>query len=160
MALINTKLLKILRSFTKDELKEFRKFISTGYYSRGRNYLPVINNLMKLDDEGIKKITSRELYDKIYPEKKYNKQTLKNRFTELNRLTEDYLIITGLREDTFLSEKLLLKKLLEKKLYSNFENKHREVFSELDKANNNTENSAKKNYLTDLWEIYLKEKNK
>jgi len=41
------KFLRILDSFRDDELGEFRKFVSSPYIASGRNYLPVLNEILR-----------------------------------------------------------------------------------------------------------------
>ncbi|MBK6506439.1 MAG: hypothetical protein IPG02_12425 [Ignavibacteria bacterium] len=47
MALGSHKLFQLLENFSPEELKDFRKFISSPVYSSGRNYLPLLDELLK-----------------------------------------------------------------------------------------------------------------
>ena len=107
MTPINYKLLNLLNSFTANEIKEFKKFISSGLYTSGRNYLPLINYLLKCKSKDPGKISNGEKFLKLNSDKKFSKQTLKNRFSELYKLGEEFLIYLSLKNNNL--DALILK---------------------------------------------------
>ncbi len=131
MTPINLKLTNLLNSLTGNELKEFKKFISSGLYTTGRNYLPLLNHLIKFKSSGFDNVQARDIYKKLYPGKKFSNQTLKNRFSELYKLGEEFLVYICLKEDKVEKDKILLKMLIEKKLYHTFENRYKKIMHAL-----------------------------
>lgn len=127
MTPINYKLINLINSFTPNEIKEFKKFISSGLYTSGRNYLPLLKFILKFKSKNPGNIDDSELLLKLNSGKKFSKQTLKNRFSELYKLGEEFLIYLGLKDDKFGKDKLLLKMLIEKKLLSPFENNYKKI---------------------------------
>ncbi|MBS1552795.1 MAG: hypothetical protein JST15_12090 [Bacteroidetes bacterium] len=108
MNINNSKLIILLNLFSEKEIKEFRKFISSGFISGGRNYVIVLNLLLKYGKTDQDSLTPALLYSKLYPGKKFSIQTLNNRFSELFKLAEEYLIIKTLRENKTEKYRLLL----------------------------------------------------
>lgn len=106
--MINSKLFSLLDSFSEKDIKEFRKFISSDFFSGGRNYKVILNQLLKLKKKGLDKITPQILHSKLYPGKQFSIQTLNNRFSELFKLAEEYLIIKTLRENKTEKDRILL----------------------------------------------------
>lgn len=96
----NTKLINILRTFSMDELKQFEKFVASPYHNRGKNCMPLLKELQKFyhnfDSE---KLTYEEIYKKLYPGKKFNKQVMWNLSSALEKMLDDFLIIERLNKD-------------------------------------------------------------
>lgn len=133
MTPINFKLINLLNSFSNSELKEFKKFISSPLNSSGRNYLPLLDHLIKHKTTGLDNIYARDVYEKLYPGKKFSTQTLKNRFSELYKLGEEFLIFLGLKNNKTEKEKILLKMLIERKLFSPFGRKYSSLVNQLER---------------------------
>lgn len=159
MALINYKLKLLLNSFSKEEIDQFRKFISSPYYSKGRNYLPFLDKVIEHTNN-----PSIEHNDNDFRIKNsgttLSDQTLRNRYSELYKLGEEFLVNLWLKENMIERDNILLKKLFDKKLYTPFRIDYRET---LVKVENEKFDLSKLKILSELKEIYalyLIEKNK
>ena len=117
--MINSKLINILRTFSKNELKELEKFIGSPYYNKGRNYLPLITQINKFsprfDDETL---THEYVYAKLYPGKKFNKQIIWNMTSSLQQMAEEFLVSTSLNKNKFIKNSLLADEFLNRRLAS------------------------------------------
>ncbi len=115
--MINSKLINILRTFSKGELQEFEKFIGSPYYNKGRNYLPLLSHINKFypkfDDE---LLTHEYVYQKLYPGKKFNKQIIWNMTSSLQQMAEEFLISSSLNKNKFIKNSLLAEEFLNRKL--------------------------------------------
>ncbi|HEY3249711.1 MAG TPA: hypothetical protein VGK25_01205, partial [Ignavibacteria bacterium] len=67
----DTKLINILRTFSKEEMKQFEKFVASPYFHSGKNCMPLLKQLQKFypgfDNE---KLTYKNIHKKLYPGKK------------------------------------------------------------------------------------------
>ncbi|HMQ77967.1 MAG TPA: hypothetical protein PKE39_00280 [Ignavibacteria bacterium] len=117
--MINSKLINILRTFSKNELKEFEKFIGSPYYNKGRNYLPLLTQINKFspkfEDETL---THEYVYSLLYPGKKFNKQIIWNMTSSLQQMAEEFLISTSLTKNKFIKNRLLADEFLNRRLAS------------------------------------------
>jgi hypothetical protein len=104
----NSNLILLLNSFSKNEIREFKKMISSNFFTGGRNYLSLLNQLLKYKRSGYRNLTPGKLYSRLYPGKDFSIQTLNNRFSELYKLAEEYLIYSVLRENPGEKNKILL----------------------------------------------------
>ena len=73
----NSRLIKILKTFSKEEFREFEKFTASPYFSTGRNLVPFLNILKKYypafdSDE----FTNEKIFSGLFPGKKFNEKNL------------------------------------------------------------------------------------
>ena len=134
MANINNKLLFFIRSLTESELNEFRKFIISPLYTSGRNYDTLLNEIIKFNSKESSRLTVQDLYSKLYPGKTFNPQTIKNRFSELLKLGEEFLVYRKIQDSPAEKDKLLLSSYLDRKMYKFLDSKLQKEIFELSSA--------------------------
>lgn len=132
MPAINKKLLFLLKSFSDKELKEFKKLVSSPLYTERKNYVYIVNELVKMTGRDSRKFSLQEFYSKIYPGKRFSPQTVKNRLSELFKLAEEFLIYRNLNKRVIEKEKILLNEYLENKMISLFESKYKKTRRQLE----------------------------
>lgn len=115
----NSKLIFILNSFSKSEMKEFRKFLSSPVYTSGRNYMPLLNSLLK------KRIVKNPGRFNVSEDKSI--QTYRNRSSELFKLAEEYLIFKSLKKSKIEKNRILLQSYLDCNLSKYFEGRYKKV---------------------------------
>jgi hypothetical protein len=99
-----SKLIQLLKTFTKQEIKDFEKFISSPYFSPGRNLKPLFNVLKKYYPEfNSPNFTVEKIFSIIYPGKKYDKKksghALQVMVSEMTSLAEKFLGFEVLKKD-------------------------------------------------------------
>ncbi|HWA05515.1 MAG TPA: hypothetical protein VG961_03130 [Ignavibacteria bacterium] len=133
--MINSKLINILRTFSKSELKEFEKFIGSPYYNKGRNYLPLLTQINKFspkfDDETL---THEYVYSILYPGKKFNRQIIWNMTSSLQQMAEEFLISSSLNKNKFIKNSLLADEFLNRRLAAYQQKKLDEMEKAIEKA--------------------------
>ena len=108
-----TKLILTLKSFSRDEIKSFDKFISSPFFNNGRNYIPFFTELKKFyPDFDNKNLNAEFIYKKLYPGKNFNKQVMWNYVSQLEKLALEFLIHNSLKQNRserffLISEELL-----------------------------------------------------
>ena len=113
----NSRLINILRTFSKSELKEFEKFVSSPFFNRGRNYIPILNQLKKFYPKfENEKLTAEYIHAKIYPGRKFNKQIMWNMTSSLMNMADDFLMQVSLRKNKYIKDHQIAEELLERKL--------------------------------------------
>lgn len=155
MKIINKKLVQILESFSDKDINEFRNFISSPFFTKGRNYIPFLN-------ESLKAISKKQFKPETKVSKKINKlsgQTIRNRYWELYKLAEDFIIIKDLSTNTIERNKILLRNLTGKKLYSSFNLRLKETFKLLDKEKFSIKKHQDVSYFSLLNLEYLQDNN-
>ncbi len=115
----DTKLIQILRTFSKEELKQFEKFVASPYHNTGKNCMPLFKQLRKSHPEFRgEAIVYENLYKKLYPGKNFNKQVMWNLASALEKLSVEFLIHQRLNKKPFEKHTYLMDEYLDRKLNS------------------------------------------
>ena len=73
------RLINILKTFSKEEMKLFGKFAASPYHNGGKNYMPLFNLLTKYHpDFETGRFTYENIHEKLHPGRKFNKQVMWN----------------------------------------------------------------------------------
>jgi len=159
LELVNYKLILLVRSLSHKEIEQFQKFISSPYFTKGRNYIPYLKEVLRLiSDSDINNDSLKSSNSDTG--KKLSDQTLRNRYSELYKLGEEFLIYNSLTRNKTEKEKILLNELIDKKLYVPFSIKYREALKHLN--NDKFDNYKYRNIsvITELNSRFLLERNK
>lgn len=111
----DSKLINILRTFSKEEMQQFEKFAESPYFQSTKNCLPLLKQLQKFyPDFDSKNLNYEYLYKKLYPGKKFNKQVMWNLSSAMEKMLDEFFIQKRLKLDEFNRYSLLLLELSEK----------------------------------------------
>jgi len=90
----NSKLITLLRSFSGDEIKDFRKFVNSPYFNNEKTVCTLVNLLVSLHPGFNENKTVKEtLFPKLFPGKKYNDALLRNVISRSLKLAERFLVL-------------------------------------------------------------------
>ena len=113
----NIKLLAILKTFSKEEIRLFEKFTASPYHKSGKNCYPLLRELKKHHPEfESEHISYEKLYSKLYPEKNYNQQVMWNLISALEKAAVNFLEHEAFRKSYSRRKELLVAELIERKL--------------------------------------------
>lgn len=121
--------IELLNTFTKPELDNFQKFISSSYFNSDIYIIRLLKLLIKkiinkveFDDE-----KQRVVYEKVFLSKvklkdfsKKEKRRLNDKLSKLTRLAEKFLVFEAVEENSGYYNDLLFKKLKHKKRFALF----------------------------------------
>ena len=116
-------------------MKEFEKVVSSPFFNRGRNHMPLLKQLKKFhpkfDDE---KMTPEYIYSKMHTGKKFNKQIIWNATSSLLMMAEEFLIYRSVEKNEYKRNLHLSSELFERKLANLYSKKLDEIEKVLDKT--------------------------
>ncbi len=130
--MLKSKLITLLKTFSKEEMKEFEKFISSPYFSSGRNLKPFYNAIKKYHPlfNSIH-FTAEKIFKKLYPEKKYDMKKsphlLRVIVSEMVIMAERFLMVERLLKNTAFRESSLLGELRNRKLKESFASSYKKI---------------------------------
>lgn len=119
-----TKLITLLNTFSKQEMKDFEKLISSPYFSKGRNLKPLFNVLKKYYPKfENRNLDQEKIFQKLNPGKEYEKKKsgriLKVLVSELTTLLEKFLAFEEIQKECggYYMYKFLSHAFFDKKLF-------------------------------------------
>lgn len=122
--MIGTKLIRLIKTFSPDEIKSFEKFIDSPYFNSVKNYITFFKEIKKFYPEFNDSNLKREyIYKKLYKGKPFNKQVMWNLTSKLEKLTEEFLIQRKLEANEYYRYSLLLVDLSQRELYNYYKSK-------------------------------------
>ncbi len=148
----NSKLIRVLRSLSKAEMKELGKFISSPYFSTGRDCRPLFEVLNKAWPEFTgAEMTKALIYEELYPGKSYgdkrSKSILSTLSSELYGLALEFLTYSSLKNDKRGKKLLLLRNLLDKNLYREFDTEYHDTITDNTLNENSERRGSAGNFL-------------
>lgn len=118
----NSKLIRVLKTFSKDDWKEFKKFVSSAYFNKGRNYLPLLKELRKHSPDFLPgKLTRKALYRALYPDKSYKDSVILTLLSKLHRLTYEFMLQKGFLKSDSIKKQILIDELTKRSLHDEAE---------------------------------------
>lgn len=110
-------LIKILKTFSKEEMAEFGDFITSPYHNKNTNVVKLYHALRKFAPGfTAANITKEKIGKKIFPGKDYNYGIMKNIIHETTKLAESYLSHRNFNSGLSF-ERHLIKELFKKQIY-------------------------------------------
>lgn len=123
--MLNTTLVEILRTFTRDELKKLELFINSPYFNRKSVVIKLFDILKNYYPEFTgSKLDRKEIWKKLYPDKKFNYGVMKNILYDLTGLTQRFLAEETFSNNEFKINYWLLEQFCSKGLKKNFHSKY------------------------------------
>src|SRR5258706_4791574 len=121
----NYKIIDVLKSFNKKELKKFGEFVSSPYYNKNRNVIKLLDILEKYyPDFSSKKLEIEEISGKVFSKDKYDYHKINNIVSDLYKLSEKFLTVINFSKKEFAENKFLLSELRQRNLNNLYEQKY------------------------------------
>lgn len=107
----------ILKSISPQEIKSVRNFVQSPYY----NNLSKVNQLFEIlkkfsPDYSSENLNTQFLFKKLYPSGVYKHSTITNLISKLQKLLEEYLVISNIQKTPFKKNEFLLKEYFSRNL--------------------------------------------
>ncbi|MEO8512984.1 MAG: hypothetical protein ABI543_05465 [Ignavibacteria bacterium] len=115
------KLINILKTFSKEEMKLFGKFVASPFHNSGKNCMPLFKLLGKSHpDFKSGDFTYENIHEKLYPGRKFNKQVAWNLTSAMETMAKEFLKQLALRKNKFTAMELALSEFSSRKLVNNY----------------------------------------
>lgn len=120
--MIEHQVIDILKSFSNEEIKQFRRFLDSPYFNRSENVAALFELLIKFHPNFTsKKLTKEYVSENIFGQENYVDSSVRNLLSDLLNSCEVFMMQENFRKSALLSFDYLLKELREKKLSSIFQ---------------------------------------
>ncbi|MBK8553973.1 MAG: hypothetical protein IPL53_24175 [Ignavibacteria bacterium] len=109
MSLNKTNIIQLLKAFSKNEVKEFDKFVHSPFLNNRAEVAAFFDKIKKyypcFDQTDF---TKKKVYDSLYPYSGYRDDVIRRLCSNLFKLAEDYLSYNSFRNEKFDQHKNLL----------------------------------------------------
>jgi hypothetical protein len=130
--MLNGKLIQLLQTLSKKELKDFRHFVASDYHNPNRHLEKFIGLLAKYEDDfSNPKLEKEAFFKKHYPGETFDEQKFRYLQSDLTKLLEEFIAYTEYRKDRF-QQQLYLTQSLQRRNVTKF---FLQELEELDKLN-------------------------
>ncbi len=128
------KLTALLKTFSKQETKEFEKFLQSSYLNTSGDYVSnFFSNIKKhYPDFTSENFTKQSIFKEIYPKEKYNDARMRKLVSETMRLALDYLGTKNFLNNEQAKGMNILEELQERNVDSLFEMKSKELLKKVE----------------------------
>ncbi|CAN5549373.1 hypothetical protein BH10BAC5_BH10BAC5_09190 [soil metagenome] len=107
--MIEGKLIELISSFSKNEIKEFKKYTDSPFFNNDSSVKTALKEILSCyPDFQSPQFTKENIYSKLYPGKDYNDSRIRNIFSDLLRLARDYIALEKYKQIEYECEKMLL----------------------------------------------------
>lgn len=153
--MIHSKSIRILKTLSKEELKQFSDFVRSPFHNKNKNLIKLFDILRKYHPEY--EFENEKLYSKIYQGKEYKHNNMKKLMSEMFLISEKFLLQLIIKKEKFTSDKYLLEEYMQRELNELFLFKVKKVNEKLEAINYYTIGFEDKFYLECLIaEFYTK----
>ena len=107
-----SKLIKLFRTFSKEEFKEFGLFVESPFFNREKVQVKFFKMIFTAyPDFDSVKIRKQNIYSKLFPGKRYNDALMRNTVSDMLNLAKEFLRCIHFRSENFHRQYVLLKEL-------------------------------------------------
>lgn len=111
----NPKFIEYFINFGKKEKKDFIKFASSTYFNNKRNLKPILKSIFKLN-QVIVQDNNFNINTHLKKEFKISQRALWNRFSELTKIAESYLVLKNTQKNKLHRNSILIDEYLKRNL--------------------------------------------
>jgi hypothetical protein len=115
------KLIEILKTFDKDELKKFKRFISSDYFNTNESIVKLFRLIAAFYPAFSpyeKKLTPEALFRSLYGQRKYDEKTFRYLLSSLYSITEEFLAHTTFQSSRLEVRKSVIHNMIARRLHS------------------------------------------
>ena len=109
--MIETSVIKVMKSFDKQDLKDLKLFLSSPYFNKKEKIFELADYLAKqapeFNDE--KKLNRIYIFKKLFPKEKYNPDKMQRLIAAFTKKVEEFIAYQSLKDKNFLKKMSVLK---------------------------------------------------
>jgi len=128
----NIQLIKLLKTFTPDEIKKFSEFVSSPYFNKNKNVIKLYEILRRAYPD-FDKLTKENIFSKIFPGKKYKDNNLRVLMHQLHKNARDFISVNLFFQDRNGHKELLLHEFFRRGLDEESKKEIDKIITELEK---------------------------
>lgn len=130
--MLKSKVIDILKTFSKNELRSFRDFVASPYHNSNKNVVKTLDLLRKHHpDYSSPNIRKEKLFAKLFPGKKFNDTVIRILLSDLLKLSEEFLSLHSDYSESPVDYIRLLQELRDRNLDAVYKKNYKEALDSL-----------------------------
>lgn len=110
--------IELLKTFSAEDVKNFGEYINCSLFNKRKELIKLYSVIIKCRPDYTNPVLKREkLFKKLYPQSRYDEQTLRSRMAELSSLIRGYLTYAYLQKNPFRQKMMQAKEMMERHKY-------------------------------------------
>ena len=123
----NTRLIKLLATFSKSEMREFSDYVESPFYNKNKKVINLFEAISAYyPGFDSKQFTEEKLYKKLFKGEEYDYFKIKNIISDLYRLAMDYLKLKY-RGNTLENDLTFIMELRQRRLLSHYDSEYKKI---------------------------------
>jgi len=120
--MLNTSVLSVFRTFSKEEVKRFEEFLLSPYYNKKSAVVNLFNIIKKNDpDYNSPNLERKKLWSRLYKDKDFNYGVMKNLIYDLGKCADTFIELQNYEKDDKLRGMIIMKEQMNRDLNKSFE---------------------------------------
>jgi hypothetical protein len=133
--MVNTKLIKLLKTFSKAEIVKFKDFINSPYFNKNKNVIMLGKVVLSFyPNFDSKDFTEEKIYQKVFVDEEFDYFRIKNIISDLFQIAVSFLKMRAVEKKEFENEIDLLNELHERKLDIIYSQREKKVSDQLNNS--------------------------
>jgi len=126
MEIQDSKLIILLKSFTKAEFEKFEKFVKSPFFNSSEQLVSFFE-ILKKDHPDYKVLTKEKIFDHFYPKEGYKDKKIRDLFSRMLEIAQSFLAQLEFEKNESTKSFYILNQLLERKLERHFKSRYKET---------------------------------
>ena len=120
--MLNTSVISVFRTFSKEELKRFEEFLLSPYYNKKSAVVNLFNVIKKNEpDYNSPNLERKKLWSRLYKDKDFNYGVMKNLIYDLGKCADTFIELQNYEKDDKLRGMVIMKEQMNRDLNIAFE---------------------------------------
>ncbi len=160
--MFNNITIELIKTFSDEDVKNFGEYINCPLFNKRKELIKLYSVIIKCRPDYTNPVLKRErLFKKLYPQSRYDEQTLRSRMAELSSLIRGFLTYAYLQKNSFRQKMIQAKELMDRQKYTLSEKILKDALEVLEKNKFSDPEylENKYNVLTELCSVLSAEEN-
>ncbi|MBK9404492.1 MAG: hypothetical protein IPN57_08165 [Ignavibacteria bacterium] len=138
--MLNTSVISVFKTFSRDEIKRFEEFLLSPYYNKKSVLVNLFKIIKKHEPEYNSSLLERKkIWNKLYRDKDFNYGVMKNLIYDLGKAADKFIELQNYESNEKLSGLILMQEQMERNLNTAFEKSFKAYNSQLSEMKQDNE---------------------
>lgn len=130
--MLNTSVISVFRTFSKEEIKRFEEFLLSPYYNKKSALINLFAIIKKYEpDYKSDSLERKKVWSKLYKGKEFNYGVMKNLIYDMNKAAEKFIELQNIEKNDLSNQLSLMQEQTDRNLNDSFEKTYKSYLNKL-----------------------------